>query len=45
VFAALRAPKPRERYVIGRKAKIQAVAAILPPRTRDQLVKRVMKLP
>lgn len=45
VLAALRAPKPRERYVIGRKAKIQAVVAILPPSTRDALVKRVMKLP
>jgi NAD(P)-dependent dehydrogenase (short-subunit alcohol dehydrogenase family) len=45
VLAALRAPKPRERYVIGRKAKIQAVAAMLPPSTRDALVKRVMKLP
>jgi hypothetical protein len=45
VLAALRAPKPRERYVIGRKARIQAVAAILPPSTRDRLVKQVMKLP
>jgi NAD(P)-dependent dehydrogenase (short-subunit alcohol dehydrogenase family) len=45
VLAALRAPKPRERYVIGCKAKIQAVAAMLPPSTRDALVKRVMKLP
>ncbi len=45
VLAALRAPRPRERYVIGHKAKIQAVAAILPPSTRDRLVKRVMKLP
>ncbi len=45
VLAALRAPKPRERYVIGRKAQIQAVAAMLPPSTRDTLVKRAMKLP
>ena len=45
VLAALRAPKPRERYVIGTKARIQAVAAILPPGTRDKLVKRAMKLP
>jgi NAD(P)-dependent dehydrogenase (short-subunit alcohol dehydrogenase family) len=45
VLAALRSPRPRERYVIGRKAHIQAVAAILPPSTRDRLVKRVMKLP
>ncbi len=45
VLAALRASKPRERYVIGRKARIQAVAAILPPSTRDRLVKQAMKLP
>lgn len=45
VLAALRASKPRERYVIGRKARIQATAAILPPSTRDRLVKSVMKLP
>jgi len=45
VLAALRARKPRERYVIGRKARIQAVAAILPPSTRDRLVKRAMQLP
>jgi short-subunit dehydrogenase len=45
VLAALRALRPRERYVIGRRAKIQAAAAILPPGTRDRLVKRVMKLP
>jgi NAD(P)-dependent dehydrogenase (short-subunit alcohol dehydrogenase family) len=45
VLAALRAPKPRERYVIGRKAKIQAVVAMLPPATRDKLVKSAMGLP
>jgi short-subunit dehydrogenase len=45
VLAALRAPKPRERYVIGSRAKVQAVAAILPPATRDNLVKKAMKLP
>ncbi|HUA09314.1 MAG TPA: SDR family oxidoreductase [Candidatus Acidoferrales bacterium] len=45
VLAALRAPKPRERYVIGRKAQMQAVAAVLPARTRDALVKRAMQLP
>jgi hypothetical protein len=45
VLAALRARKPRERYVIGTKAKIQAVAAMLPASRRDALVKRVMKLP
>lgn len=45
VLAALRADKPRERYVIGRRAQLQAVAAILPPRTRDGLVKKAMRLP
>ncbi|MGA7571356.1 MAG: SDR family oxidoreductase [Candidatus Aquilonibacter sp.] len=45
VLAALRAPKPRERYLIGSKAKMQAVVAMLPPGTRDKLVKGAMKLP
>jgi len=45
VLAALRAPKPRERYLVGRQAQIQAVAAILPPRARDKLVKKAMQLP
>lgn len=45
VLAALRAPKPRERYVIGRKAQIQAVVAMLPAPTRDKLIKGAMKLP
>jgi short-subunit dehydrogenase len=43
-LAALRAPKPRERYLIGGRAKAQAVVAILPPRTRDGLVKKAMNL-
>ena len=45
VLHAIRAPKPRERYLIGRKARIQAIAAILPPGTRDKLVKKAMQLP
>jgi NAD(P)-dependent dehydrogenase (short-subunit alcohol dehydrogenase family) len=45
VLAAIRSQRPRERYVIGRKARIQAIAAILPPRARDALVKRAMQLP
>lgn len=45
VLAALRSPKPRERYVIGSKAQIQAVVAMLPPRTRDSLIKKAMQLP
>lgn len=45
VLKAIQSPRPRERYVIGRKAHIQSIAAILPARTRDALVKRVMRLP
>lgn len=45
VLAAIRAEHPRERYLIGKKAKMQAVAAMLPPRMRDKLVKSAMKLP
>lgn len=45
VFHAITNPKPRERYLIGRKARIQAIAAVLPPSTRDRLVKKVMQLP
>lgn len=45
VQAAIQAERPRERYIIGRKARIQSIAAILPPRTRDALVKRAMQLP
>jgi NAD(P)-dependent dehydrogenase (short-subunit alcohol dehydrogenase family) len=44
ILAALRAPKPRERYLIGKKAKIQAVVAMLPPGTRDKLIKGAMGL-
>ncbi len=45
VFAALTSAKPRERYVIGKQARIQAIAAMLPPKTRDKLVRSAMKLP
>jgi NAD(P)-dependent dehydrogenase (short-subunit alcohol dehydrogenase family) len=45
VLGALRAPKPRGRYLIGNRARLQAVAAILPPRTRDDLVRKAMQLP
>jgi NAD(P)-dependent dehydrogenase (short-subunit alcohol dehydrogenase family) len=44
ILAALRAPKPRERYIIGRKARLQAVVAMLPPATRDRLIKSAMGL-
>lgn len=45
VLDAIRADHPRERYLIGRKARIQAIAAMLPPKTRDKLVKSAMRLP
>ncbi|HVA29205.1 MAG TPA: SDR family oxidoreductase [Candidatus Baltobacteraceae bacterium] len=45
ILAALRASKPRERYLIGKRARIQALVAMLPPTTRDKLVKSAMKLP
>jgi NAD(P)-dependent dehydrogenase (short-subunit alcohol dehydrogenase family) len=45
VLAALRSPTPRERYVVGRKAHLQAVVAMLPTRTRDSLIKKAMQLP
>jgi NAD(P)-dependent dehydrogenase (short-subunit alcohol dehydrogenase family) len=45
VLQALQAPKPRARYLIGKRARIQAVVAMLPPATRDKLVKGAMQLP
>jgi NAD(P)-dependent dehydrogenase (short-subunit alcohol dehydrogenase family) len=46
VVHALTAPKPRTRYVIGRRAKVQAaIARWLPDRARDRLLARVLRLP
>jgi len=45
IVQALRAARPRERYLIGKKAKIQAIVAVLPPSVRDRLVKSAMRLP
>jgi len=46
VAHALTAEKPRTRYVIGRRAKMQAaIARWLPDRTRDRLLTRVLRLP
>lgn len=45
ILKALRAPKPRGRYLIGARARIQAVVAVLPPATRDKLIKKSMQLP
>jgi NAD(P)-dependent dehydrogenase (short-subunit alcohol dehydrogenase family) len=46
VAHALTTPKPKTRYVVGRDAKIQAVAAwLLPDRLRDRLLAKVLRLP
>jgi NAD(P)-dependent dehydrogenase (short-subunit alcohol dehydrogenase family) len=46
VVHALTAPKPRTRYVIGGRAKMQAaIARWLPDRTRDRLIARFLRLP
>jgi NAD(P)-dependent dehydrogenase (short-subunit alcohol dehydrogenase family) len=44
ISGALASAKPRERYLIGTQARMQAVVALLPPATRDTLVRRAMKL-
>jgi hypothetical protein len=44
VGRAVTARRPRARYVIGREAKIQAVAArLLPDRALDALVARALR--
>lgn len=45
VLHAICASRPRARYVVGKQARIQSIAAFLPPRTRDRLVRRAMRLP
>jgi NAD(P)-dependent dehydrogenase (short-subunit alcohol dehydrogenase family) len=40
--AAFTTPSPRARYVIGRQAKLQAAVALLPHKTRDGIVRKVM---
>ena len=46
VVHALTAPRPRTRYVIGRRAKVQAaIARWVPDRARDRLLTRVLRLP
>ena len=44
VLHALTDAQPRERYLVGRQAKIQAIVAALPARTRDRLIRKAMKL-
>ncbi len=46
VVHALTAPRPRTRYIVGRRAKLQAVIARwVPDRARDRLLTRVLRLP
>ena len=46
VVHALTAPRPRTRYIIGRRAKLQAaIARWLPDRARDRLLTRALGLP
>ncbi len=39
------APSPRARYVIGRQAKIQAAVAILPHGARDNVLRKLLRIP
>lgn len=45
IASALRAPKPRARYVVGKQAHVQAVVAALPHRLRDNMVRNVLRIP
>ncbi|HTA38530.1 MAG TPA: SDR family oxidoreductase [Candidatus Acidoferrales bacterium] len=44
VLTAFTAPSPRARYVIGRQAKMQAAVALLPHKTRDNMIRKVLGL-
>ncbi|HTU82356.1 MAG TPA: SDR family NAD(P)-dependent oxidoreductase [Candidatus Acidoferrales bacterium] len=44
IAEAFATPKPKARYVIGKRAKIQAAVALLPHATRDALVRRAIGL-
>jgi NAD(P)-dependent dehydrogenase (short-subunit alcohol dehydrogenase family) len=45
LLAAFTAASPRARYVIGRQAKIQAAVALLPHKTRDNMIRKVLRIP
>jgi NAD(P)-dependent dehydrogenase (short-subunit alcohol dehydrogenase family) len=45
ILTAFTATSPRARYVIGRQAKIQAAVALLPHKTRDNMIRKVLRLP
>ena len=45
IAGAFTAPKPRARYVVGKQARIQAVVAMLPHKHRDNVIRKVLRLP
>ena len=45
VEQALRARRPRTRYLVGRDARVQALLRHLPDRARDRLMAAFMRLP
>jgi NAD(P)-dependent dehydrogenase (short-subunit alcohol dehydrogenase family) len=45
ILTAFTAASPRARYVIGRQAKIQAVVGLLPHKTRDNMIRKVLRIP
>ncbi len=45
ILTAFTAPTPRARYVIGRQAKMQAAVALLPHKTRDKMIRKVLRIP
>jgi NAD(P)-dependent dehydrogenase (short-subunit alcohol dehydrogenase family) len=45
ILSAFTTASPRARYVIGRQAKIQAVVAALPHKTRDNMIRKVLRIP
>jgi NAD(P)-dependent dehydrogenase (short-subunit alcohol dehydrogenase family) len=45
ILTAFTTPSPRARYVIGRQAKMQAAVALLPHKTRDTMIRKVLRIP
>lgn len=45
IASAMRTPRPRARYVVGKQAHVQAVVAALPHRLRDNMVRNVLRIP
>jgi len=44
ILEALTSRRPRARYVLGTEANIQSIIAWLPPRLRDRLIRKSLKL-